>query len=102
MLTQEKRDFLLEYPWIVSSYVSAYLPLTQEQLRKYYELFDWENIGDNEAIQWNTDIIDEFIDDLLPIITEDNDPGYGVYGINTNYSLPWSVELIERYMDRWN
>jgi hypothetical protein len=102
MLSQEKRDFLLEHPELVVQPASWHFPFTQEQLRKYYDLFCWEYIGDNEAIKWNTDIIDEFIDDLLPIITEDNDPGYGVYGINTNYSLPWSVELIERYMDRWN
>jgi hypothetical protein len=102
MLSQEKHDFLLEYPWLVSSYVAFYLPLTQEQLRRYYDLFDWEYICENEAIQWNTDIIDEFVDDLLPVFTEENDPGYPITELSTNRSVPWSVELIDRYIDRWN
>lgn len=102
MLSQEKRDFLLEYPGLVSNYASWYLPFTQQQLRKYYDLFCWEYICCNEAIQWNTAIIDEFLDELLPIITEENDPGYPFSGLSTNRSVPWSVELIDRYLDRWN
>jgi hypothetical protein len=102
MLSQEKRDFLLEHPELVITPASWHFPFTQAQLRKYYDLFCWESICVNEAIQWNTDIIDEFIDELLPIITEENDPGYPFSELSTNRSMPWSVELIDRYIDRWN
>lgn len=97
MLTQEERDFLLEYPHVLGSYASSNLPLTQEQLRKYYDLLTWEFVRQNEAIKWNVDIIGEFVDELLPA----EDPGYQTPEFSFNDSIPWSVELIDPFIDRW-
>ncbi len=97
MLSQEQRDFLLEYPLVLESYASSYLPLTQEQLRKYYDLLTWELVRTNEAIKWNVDIIGEFVDELLPA----EDPGYQTPEFSFNDSIPWSVELIDPFIDRW-
>lgn len=98
MLSQEHHDFLLEYPGLVSDYASYNFPLTQEQLRKYYDLLVWDFVRANEAIKWNADIIGEFLDDLLPA----EDPGYQTTDFSLNDSIQWSVELIDRFIDRWN
>ncbi len=98
MLSQEHHDFLLEYPGLVSDYVSYNFPLTQEQLRKYHDLLVWDFVRTNEAIKWNADIIGEFLDDLLPA----EDPGYQTTDFSLNDSIQWSVELIDRFIDRWN
>lgn len=87
---------------MVRGYVSQCVSLTLKQLRTYKEILYWDYVSENEHIHWDTDIIDEFIDGLLPMVTEKDEYHYPFSGLSNNRSMPWSVELIDRYIDRWD
>jgi len=100
MLSQEKRDFLITDPWLVIGVSCHRYPFTVEQLRKYQDILDWHDLSLNERILWNADIIEEFVDELLPMSEESERLDYPLSWFSTNDSVPWTIELLERYEHR--
>jgi hypothetical protein len=91
---EKKKQFLLEHEDFLLGGISHWFKLTHQQLTSFQTLLNWDYIVCNLAINWTSEIMDEFkdrvfIDELYP-------------KININDSLPWSIEFIERYEDRWN
>lgn len=91
---EKKKQFLLANEDYLLKSASLWCGLTQQQLRKYKTILQWNFISANHNIKWNTDIIDEF---KKEIFKEENQ-----FDFNYNDSLPWEIEFIERYIDLWD
>ncbi len=97
--TDEQLEYLLENPDMLFWNMSRDYAFTHEELRQYYKFLKWNFVSNNHRMTWTLDIMDEFIDDL-----DFSNPSskYAVGFLSMNRSLPWSVELLERYKDRWD
>lgn len=95
---EEKKQFLLRRPAAFIYSVSAAFPLSIENLRQYKDTLYWDVVAYNEAIAWNTDIVDEFKDLLFVESTFEFSEPFSI-----NRALPWdSVEFVKRYEDLWD
>jgi len=91
---EKKKQFLLDHEDFLLEGISRFFPLNYQQLTKYQTLLDWDYIVSNLALDWTSEIMDAFKD---RVFTDVRYPK-----ININERLPWSIEFIERYEDRWN
>jgi hypothetical protein len=107
------------------------LPWSPELIDRFADFWDWNSLSDSSVLPWSIDLIMRFADRWdwkgCPgeekvarkglgayddgIYDDDIEPGYrpddrrivgGRPGINGNTSLPWSIELITCFEDRWN
>lgn len=92
---EKKKQFLLEHEDFFLKVISLRFSLTHQHLTKYKTILNWWYIVSNESINWTSEIMDEFKD--LIFVPDDPFPE-----INTNESLPWSIEFIARYEDLWH
>ena len=91
---EKKKKFLLAHEDFFLNGTSIFFNLSHEQLAKYKTILKWHFIDSNMSIKWNTDIIDEFKQELFL-------DTYIFPSFNINASLPWSIEFIERYKSLW-
>ncbi|MCP9756449.1 hypothetical protein EGI26_14890 [Lacihabitans sp. CCS-44] len=92
---EQKKSFILAHPELIIKKASIYHPFSQEDLRKYRSILDWEGVVDNTNILWLEAIIDEFKQEVF------FDKKYYRNKLHTNEALPWSIPFIERYQDLW-
>lgn len=69
--------------------ISQCYPLSEELLKKYQSKWDWEGISDNHLIDWNITLLEKYQNRLLW--------KEGRF-LNFNTSLPWSPELIRKFI----
>ena len=92
---EKKKQFLLANEEFFLNLVSLRFGFTYNQMLQYSDIISWSYLVTSHAINWNTIIIDNFENEIFSV-----DEGYS--GINLNDSLPWSIELLERYEHLWN
>ncbi len=106
--------FWLKHPEPFIYHLSGKYTITPDQVRKYKDLLHWRELSGNPELKWSISLIDEYMDYLLvksPPYTEDEikgitdvglKPGHFHWGFHTNESLPWSVDFMDRYKDRFS
>jgi hypothetical protein len=111
-----------ENPFTLMSGLSANpaLPWSLKFLEHYADRWDWGWLSWNSALPWSQDLLDCYADRW----DWTNDSGRGDFrrgffdrlameypglwywtgfdGLSDNPGLPWTLELIERYFDRWD
>lgn len=92
---EKKKQFFLSNENFFLQTVSIRFPFNQKQLTKYKNILCWNNVVLNEKIKWNTDIIDEFKEQIFTTNTSLAD-------FHFNDALPWGIEFIERYEGLWD
>ncbi len=95
---------------------NAALPWTAILIEKYEGLWDWHVLSVNEYLPWNVKLIEKYKDkwdwdgykyispDLVHIFQRHASPfdSLTIKTIGTNKALPWSIELIKKYEDKWD
>ncbi len=82
-------QFFREYPELFGQCVQRYYPLTEAQLARYADQWDWELLSENAGLPWSIDLLEQF--------AETWDWG----ALSYNSELPWGIDLIERFADKW-
>ena len=90
--TQNEKLIELIYvqPKFFKRTISVGYPFSLEQIEKYRELIDWEELSNNLEIQWNEEVLSKFSDYL------------DWKNISGNKAIDWSIEKIERFKDKIN
>ena len=92
---EKKKQFLLAHEEFFLNGISLLFYLSHQQLTKYKSILPWGYIVSNHTIKWNAEMVEEFKNEIF--IEDDF-----LNGINSNDSMPWSIEFIERYENVWN
>ena len=81
-------DFLIRHPELFINLVSSFYLLSETQLEKYEENWDWTKIINNNNLKLTEKSIDKF--DHKPLWSN---------CISKNETLSWSLEFIEKYKE---
>ena len=96
-------DFFINDFSLFIDLISEYYPLDKSLIDKYQDRLDWQKLSINENIIWTNDLIESYLDKWYWGNTYDEDGYYEpvrIPGLNTNFSFPWSVDLIKKYNDK--
>jgi hypothetical protein len=95
---KEKRDWLITYPGIAKSFISAFYPLNSTMLETYGSDLDWHNVTINQNIPWTLSDIAKFKEKLF-VGGEDYQLEWDDFVIecSDNPTMPWSEELIKLF-----
>lgn len=102
------------------------VPWSEDLIYKYVNKFDFYLLSNNELIRWSPNLIEKYFDkwnwgDYYHVNSIDKVPKnklryskifpiYGVpdayeitvsYGLSANEALPWSIDLINKFSDKW-
>lgn len=88
-------DFLKRHPNYAFHAISGFYPLTGEQLRKYRNVLFWDEICENEEIEWSVGLVQTFLKYLKDKKGKLNST------LHYNNKLPWSIELIKHFETLW-
>lgn len=83
------------------------LPWSKDLLLKYLEYWSWSGISSNRGIPWNLDILTTYDAYLIwgknDDVKNSADEGHMSNGfcLSNNPSLPWSIELIDKFSERY-
>jgi hypothetical protein len=94
-IDEKKKEFLLRNEQYFCCSISHHVNLTVPQLVKYGVILNKEFLAYNTLIKWDIDTISCVI--KLP---GDNDIFFSE--LSYNEFVPWGIELIEYFEDRWN
>lgn len=84
------------------------LPWNEELIERYKNKWSWSGISANRGITWNLGLLDSFYDNLIwgkdNLDGDSADEGHRRNGfcLSNNPSLPWSINLIKKYENRWD
>ena len=74
------------------------LPWQEENLlEKFKDKWNWNLVSFNHGVKFSLDQIEEYKD----VLYWDSGPSCN-RNLSSNQNLPWSIELIEKYQDRWS
>lgn len=94
-MNRPELDFLKRYPTYAFKAISGFYPLSGETLRRTRNVLFWNNVCENESIDWSSGLILAF----LKYLKDDNEK------LNTllhyNPKLPWSVKFIKQFESLW-
>ena len=113
----EKNKFAIEL-------LSKYFPFTKKQLEEYKVFLDWREVGSNENLSWNYDLIYHFKNEFFgnndwngdtlcysnkavnfttEVISLINDSSWNFknYSLSNNESLHWTLEMIKAGEKVW-
>lgn len=121
--TQQKiTSFFLRHPDFFIETISAFYPFSEAELQKYQHVINWDLIHENEAIDWNENMIRQFMPKLnwcefsrnaafaKPQLLESfkdqidwkgEEDGF-FCSIAANEAICWTPELIEKYKNQLN
>lgn len=124
MTTQQKIiTFFIRYPEFFRQTISAFYPFSEAELHQYQHVINWDFINENEAIEWDENLIRQFMPklnwyefsrnaafanpQLLESFKDQIDWKGEVedsffYSIAAGDSIIWSPELIEKYKNQLN
>lgn len=88
-------DFLKNHPSYAFHAISGFYPLNGELLRKYKDVLCWDEICENEEINWSTELIQTF----LKYLSDEKGKLNAI--LHYNNKLPWSVEFIRQFETLW-
>ncbi len=111
----EKYENKLYWPYLSQN---PALPWTEELIDKFKYNWDWDCLSKNKAIPWSEKLVEKYSKkwNWSTLFTEQNLPlsehfiekyisnfsTSELYSLSRNTSIPWSVELIEKYKDKWS
>ena len=86
---------LKRHPTYAFHAISGFYPLSGEQLRKYRDLLFWDDVCENEEIDWSIGLVQTFLTYLKD--------GRGKLNsiLHSNKKIPWSVEFIKSFNTLW-
>jgi hypothetical protein len=96
-------DFFINDSSLFIDLISEYYPLDKSLIYKCQDRLDWQKLSINENIIWTNDLIESYLGKWNWGNTYDEDGYYEpvrIPGLNTNFSFPWSVDLIKKYKDK--
>lgn len=88
-------DFLRKNPSYSFHAISGFYPLNGELLRKYRDVIFWDDVSENEEIEWSTGLVQTFLKYLK------DEKGKLNSILHYNNKLPWSVEFIRHFETLW-
>jgi hypothetical protein len=88
-------EFLKRHPSYAFHAISGFYPLSGEQLRKYRDVLFWEDVYENEEIEWSIGLVQTFLKYLK------DEKGKLNSILHYNNKLPWSVEFIKQFETLW-
>lgn len=105
------RAFKDRWDWEILS-IQPYgktLPWDIDLLSEFSDSIWWGFLSENENMDWNEDIIDEFSEKWIQTIhylmgrplqnVTREDSKWG--GLSKNPALPWSIPFIDKYLNKW-
>ncbi len=108
-------DLIFEQPIYFKRLISYGYKFTMSDIYKYISLIDWKEISQNTEIDWNTNIIDAFIDEWdweelcsneKIIWTIDIIKNYisliDWKEISQNTEIDWNTNIIDTFIDEWD
>jgi hypothetical protein len=112
--------FFVDCPELIRESIENHYPLTQAQLARYVNRWDWHQLSQNKAIPWSGSLLKEFSEFIdfgghglcrnpaVPWSSELLDSSLEYLGdwawfeMSSREAMPWSEDLIDRYAQRWN
>lgn len=88
-------DFLKRHPTYAFSAISLFYSLSAELLRKYRHVLLWDNVCENQQINWSTGLVQTFLTHL-----KDKNGKLNAI-LHYNPKLPWSIDLIKQFEPLW-
>jgi|JI10StandDraft_1071094.scaffolds.fasta_scaffold139804_3 hypothetical protein len=88
-------QFLKKHPSYAFNAISGFYPLNGELLRKYRNVLFWDDVCENEEIEWSTGLVQTFLKYLKDKKGKLNSI------LHYNNKLPWSVEFIRQFETLW-
>jgi tetratricopeptide (TPR) repeat protein len=76
------------------------IPWDVELLRKFQGRLNWHLIKSSPFLQWTESIIDEFCNFMF--YKDPSNFGRFKDSISSNSKLPWSISLIDKYLNKWD
>ena len=82
------------------------LPWSISFINRYINKWSWSGISSNKGIKWDESTLNTFTDQLIwgkDIELNNIDEGHRRNGFNlsNNPSLPWTIELLNLYIEKW-
>ena len=88
-------QFLKKHPSYAFNAISGFYPLNGELLRKYRDVLFWDDVCENEEIEWSTGLVQTFLKYLIDKKGKLNSI------LHYNKRLPWSIEFIKHFETLW-
>lgn len=88
-------EFLKKHPTYAFHVISGFYPLKGELLRKYRNALFWNDVCENEEIDWSVGLVQTFLEYLKDKRGKLNSI------LHYNSKLPWSVEFIRHFETLW-
>nr|WP_314899161.1 hypothetical protein [uncultured Deefgea sp.] len=87
---QEIMQFFRDFPELFYYCVQRHYPLTEEQVTRYPDFWDWSLLSKNRDLMRSYDLVEQHAGKL------------NLGWLSWNGLLPWSGDLIERYAGQWD
>lgn len=88
-------QFLKKHPTYAFNAISGFYPLNGELLRKHRNVLFWDDICENEEIDWSIGLVQTFLKNFK------DEKGKLNSILHYNRKLPWSVEFIRQFETLW-
>lgn len=89
-------EFLKKHPTYAFNAISSFYQLNGEQLRKYRDVLFWDDICENQEIEWSAGLIQTFLKYFK------DKKGKLKSALHYNDRLTWSVEFIKQFEKLWH
>ena len=94
-MSDKEIEFLKRYPTYAFHAISGFYPLSGEQLRKYRNVLFWDDICENEEIDWSVGLVQTFLKYLK------DEKGKLNSILHYNSKIPWTLEFIKQFETLW-
>ena len=81
---------------------------TEELIDKYSDYWNWIRLSSNISLPWSEKFFEKYIDkwhfgkhDYTGKISS-NEDDYFATGLSCNWRTGWTIQLIEKYEERWD
>jgi hypothetical protein len=103
--------FWIKHPSPLIYHASGKFGFYEDELEEYKDILNWPAISGNTSIEWTSELIDRYLDNLLVrghAYTKEEQENLSSWNIGSNHfhyefhinpAIPWSEEFIDRYKD---